>query len=120
VNWEIVYAKQALKDAKKLAASGLKQKAQAIPSKIRRRMKSWPGILPAPIQDESIFNIVSSMKYSSRKKSFVCYECGLIMNKRSNSYVIFGWLSLPCWSAHRYTQVCSRSSFGMNVGMARL
>jgi Txe/YoeB family toxin of toxin-antitoxin system len=30
VNWEIVYAKQALKDAKKLAASGLKQKAQAI------------------------------------------------------------------------------------------
>jgi len=30
VNWEIVYAKQALKDAKKLVASGLKQKAQAI------------------------------------------------------------------------------------------
>lgn len=30
MNWEIVYAKQALKDAKKLAASGLKQKAQAI------------------------------------------------------------------------------------------
>jgi len=30
VNWEIVYAKQAVKDAKKLAASGLKQKAQAI------------------------------------------------------------------------------------------
>jgi Txe/YoeB family toxin of toxin-antitoxin system len=30
VSWEIVYAKQALKDAKKLAASGLKQKAQII------------------------------------------------------------------------------------------
>lgn len=30
MNWEIVYAKQAVKDAKKLAASGLKQKAQAI------------------------------------------------------------------------------------------
>jgi len=30
VNWEVVYAKQALKDAKKLAANGLKQKAQAI------------------------------------------------------------------------------------------
>lgn len=27
VSWEIVYAKQAMKDAKKLAASGLKQKA---------------------------------------------------------------------------------------------
>jgi toxin YoeB len=30
VSWEIVYAKQALKDAKKLTASGLKQKAQEI------------------------------------------------------------------------------------------
>ena len=28
VSWEVVYAKLAMKDAKKLAASGLKQKAQ--------------------------------------------------------------------------------------------
>jgi toxin YoeB len=30
VSWEIVFAKQALKDAKKLAASGLKPKAQEV------------------------------------------------------------------------------------------
>lgn len=30
VSWQIVYAKQALKDAKKLAASGLKPKAIAL------------------------------------------------------------------------------------------
>ena len=30
VSWEIVYAKQAVKDAKKLAASGLKPKAQEL------------------------------------------------------------------------------------------
>jgi toxin YoeB len=30
VNWEVVYAKQAMKDAKKLAASGLKKKAQEL------------------------------------------------------------------------------------------
>ena len=30
VNWEMVYAKQAMKDAKKLAASGLKPKAQEL------------------------------------------------------------------------------------------
>jgi Txe/YoeB family toxin of toxin-antitoxin system len=30
VSWEIVYAKQALKDAKKLTANGLKHKAQLI------------------------------------------------------------------------------------------
>lgn len=30
VGWEVVYAKQAMKDAKKLAASGLKQNAQEL------------------------------------------------------------------------------------------
>ena len=30
VSWEVVFAKQALKDAKKLAASGLKPKAQDV------------------------------------------------------------------------------------------
>jgi toxin YoeB len=30
VSWQIVYANQALKDAKKLSASGLKQKAQEL------------------------------------------------------------------------------------------
>lgn len=30
MSWEIVFAKQALKDAKKLAASGLKPKAQTL------------------------------------------------------------------------------------------
>ena len=30
VNWSVVYAKQALKDAKKVKACGLKEKAQAL------------------------------------------------------------------------------------------
>lgn len=30
VNWEVVFAKHAVKDAKKLATSGLKQKAQEL------------------------------------------------------------------------------------------
>jgi toxin YoeB len=30
VSWEVVYAKQAMKDAKKLAASGLRPKAQEL------------------------------------------------------------------------------------------
>lgn len=30
VNWEVVYAKQAMKDAKKIAACGLKPKAQEL------------------------------------------------------------------------------------------
>jgi toxin YoeB len=30
VSWEVVYARQALKDARKLAARGLKQKAQEL------------------------------------------------------------------------------------------
>ncbi|WP_417915613.1 Txe/YoeB family addiction module toxin [Candidatus Electronema sp. JM] len=34
--WEIVYTKQALKDAKKLSASGLKAKAEALLDILRR------------------------------------------------------------------------------------
>lgn len=30
MSWEVVYAKQAMKDAKKLAAGGLKERAQAL------------------------------------------------------------------------------------------
>lgn len=30
VNWEVVFAKHAVKDAKKLATSGLKQRAQEL------------------------------------------------------------------------------------------
>lgn len=36
VSWKIVYAKQALKDAKKLSASGLKPKAQALLAAVAR------------------------------------------------------------------------------------
>lgn len=32
MSWQVVYAKQALKDAKKLAAGGLKEKAQEFPA----------------------------------------------------------------------------------------
>jgi toxin YoeB len=36
VNWELVYTKQAKKDAKKLSAAGLKGKAQALLEIIRK------------------------------------------------------------------------------------
>jgi toxin YoeB len=48
VSWSVVYAKQALKDGAKVAASGLKPKVQdlltvlaADPFKIPRLLKSW-------------------------------------------------------------------------------
>jgi hypothetical protein len=80
VSGQIVYAKQALKDAKKLSASGLKQKAQELltileenPFQSHRRLKSWSAILQALIQDESLFNTVSFI---------VSCECGRIMNEQ--------------------------------------
>jgi toxin YoeB len=36
VSWELVYAKQALKDAKKLKAAGLKQKAEELLEIVKR------------------------------------------------------------------------------------
>ncbi len=36
VTWQVVYAKQALKDAKKLASAGLKEKAQELLEVLKR------------------------------------------------------------------------------------
>ena len=49
--WKLVFTKQALKDARKLASAGLRQKVrnyssfcETIPIKIRRPTKSWLAI----------------------------------------------------------------------------
>jgi Txe/YoeB family toxin of toxin-antitoxin system len=42
VNWRLVYTKQAQKDAKKLAASGLKEKAEAIIQILRKNPYQTP------------------------------------------------------------------------------
>jgi len=46
VSWELVYTKQAQKDAKKLAASGLKKKAQ----KLLGTVKENPFQIPPPYE----------------------------------------------------------------------
>ena len=59
VNWKLVYTKQAQKDAKKLSASGLRQKAEAILEII----KANPFQTPPPFE-----NLVGDLKgaYSRR------------------------------------------------------
>jgi len=42
VNWRLVYTKQAQKDAKKLAASGLREKAEAIIQILRKNPYQAP------------------------------------------------------------------------------
>lgn len=42
MSWKIVYTKQAQKDAKKLASSGLKEKAQELPRIIERNPRQNP------------------------------------------------------------------------------
>ncbi|HDZ76787.1 MAG TPA: Txe/YoeB family addiction module toxin [Candidatus Omnitrophica bacterium] len=46
VNWKLVYAKQALKDAKKLAASGLRPRAE----NILKIIKKNPFQTPPPLE----------------------------------------------------------------------
>lgn len=60
----LVYTKQAQKDAKKLASSGLKPKAQELlaliaedPYRKSNRLKNSLGILPEPIRAGSISSI---------------------------------------------------------------
>lgn len=61
MTWEIVYTKQAQKDAKKLVEAGLKDKASELleiiretPSTLLPGLKNWWATLPAPIRVASI------------------------------------------------------------------
>ena len=51
VSWEIVYAKQAMQDAKKLAASGLKPKAQELLSVLADDPFQNPPPFEKPVGD---------------------------------------------------------------------
>jgi|GEM_PF-1016937 len=58
-------------------------------------MKSLLETLLEPIQGESIFNTVSFMKYTIRKKLFVSCECGRIMNEqRRTTFFVVVWLKV--------------------------
>ncbi len=63
MSWELRYTKQALKDSKKIAASGLKEKAQALLDLLKEDpyqnpppYKNVSGIYPVRIREESRFN----------------------------------------------------------------
>jgi toxin YoeB len=51
VSWEVVFAKQALKDAKKLAASGLKSKAQELLAVLANNPFQNPPPFEKPVGD---------------------------------------------------------------------
>ena len=95
VSWEIVYAKQSLKDARKLAASGLKTMAQELlavlandPFQIHRPSKNWLEISPVHTHAASIFSTVSCMKCLQQKESYAFYVLGRIMNEQAHYSVI--------------------------------
>ena len=73
MTWTLVYTKQAQKDAKKLASSGLKPKAQELLALITEDPYRKPppfekliGISRGPIHAASIFSIVWFTKYWKR------------------------------------------------------
>ena len=70
MSWELLYTKQAQKDAKKLAASKLKKKAKAILEVIEKDPYQNPppyekliGDLGVHIQEESIYSIEWYIKF---------------------------------------------------------
>jgi hypothetical protein len=73
VSWEVVFARQAMKDAKKLVASGLKPRAQELLAVLARDpfqnpppFESWSVTLLAPTRAASISSIASCMKSLSK------------------------------------------------------
>jgi hypothetical protein len=82
-------AKQAMKDSKKLAASGLKPKAQDLlavlaidPFQNPRLSRGWSVILPAHILAASIFRSGSFTKSLPRRERFVFCVCGLTTSEQ--------------------------------------
>jgi len=75
VTWKLVYTKQAQKDAKKLASSGLKPKAQELlaliaedPTKSHLRLRSSSVILLGPIHAVSTFSVAWCTKCSKKNE----------------------------------------------------
>jgi mRNA-degrading endonuclease RelE of RelBE toxin-antitoxin system len=75
VTWQIVYTRQAQKDAKKLAAAGFRNKVDELlkilsenPYQRLPRLRSWWAILRVHTRGESTFSIVLSIK-STRVRS---------------------------------------------------
>jgi len=74
VTWQIVFTKQARKDAEKLAAAGLKPKAEELlamlaadPFRKPPPFEKLVGDLRGPIPEGSISGTGSSMKKSSKR-----------------------------------------------------
>ena len=75
MTWKLVYTKQAQKDAKKLAASNLKKKAQALldiraddPFKTPLLTKNSWAIWLERTRGASTFNIASFIKYCHQSR----------------------------------------------------
>ena len=88
MTWQIVFTKQAQKDAKKLAAAGLKGKAIELLEIIREDpfrtspdLKNWWATWLAPMLAASIFSIVWSIRSWNKRASSKSSACGPIMNK---------------------------------------
>jgi len=83
VTWELVYTKQAQKDAKKLASSGLKNKAKLLLDIIQKDpyQKSWLAICQALIHAASIFSIGLYIKYTKKNIPLKLSDSGHTMHK---------------------------------------
>lgn len=88
MTWQIVFTKQAQKDARKIAATGLRAKAEDLLEIVRENpFRSPPpfhklvGDLSGPIPAASLFNIDWSTKFWNRRKSSKSSACGPIMSE---------------------------------------
>ncbi len=81
VSWAVVYAKQAMKDAKKLAASGLKSKAQELlevlandPFQSPPPFEKLVGDLAGNIQHRIVYEVFSEEKTVRVLRMWTHYE----------------------------------------------
>ena len=90
VSGKLVFAKHALKDAKKLASAGLKPKAEELLGVLAKDpfpnpplTKNWLAISLARIRVASTSSIVWCTRFLPRNALCACCGCGRITNERA-------------------------------------
>ena len=100
VSWTLVYTKQAQKDAKKIASSGLRPNVERLLGilAIRRPTKHWSGTSKAPYPAESTSSIASSTRFYRKNTWSRFFACGPI-TRNAATYSGCGRNHLPCLTA---------------------
>lgn len=116
-DWTLIYSRQAQKDARRLARSGLKARARKLldviaedPSPLRPATRRSSALWRDAIRGASTSSTVSSTKWSPTSTSCTCCGCGLTTSDPSTCCCCAAGLSSAAPGSRRFAE---RPLFGV-------